>query len=882
MIEALVRDALSGACPGVHPAVRVVRDEHWLRVEPARPGPPQGWKLHVSSTVPDAEAVLRAALPVLVRGPTRFKVSASLDQLRRLNANDAPLEQVGKFITVYPGCDRECLDLAGALDTATAGLRGPAIATDRPVRPGSLVHYRFGGFRPRFLRTPLGQVVPAVAAPDGAVVPDLRSTHQHAPGWAPDPFLADLLQPSRGDDLLDGRYRPVRVLQSSPRGSVLLVDDVVTGGRQILKSARRDALARDDGSDARDRLAAEAATLESVAGLRDPAGGRIAPRLVGRFREDDDDYLVVEHVPGRTLHAVISELTSRGLLPSVTDVLRWGSAAAATAAALHGSGVVHRDLTARNLIEEPDGTLRLVDFELAWCAGSSRPPFGRGSPGSMSPQQSAGGPAAVVDDVYALGALLYFATTGVDPARAPRPGDLLAQRPAPAVVGTARARVAQVVERALAPDPEARFQSAGALRRALEVTARTAPTARAATAAPTGPGDDDFAAAARCCARLLRRQVRAGPDPRVELDTPLGIDTGLAGTVLALCAAVGAWDDPQDLAALAEAAEVLVDADLRQQDEVAGASSPGLYVGEAGIGLALMSAGLLLDDDRLLTAAERRAEALPDRPYASPDVFAGTAGRARFHLWMWRVTGSAVQRRAAHAAGSVLVESSEGGVWSGPASHGHRPGRPFLGYARGAAGVADVLLDLYEATGDDRFFETARDTARVLTAAAVRPKPSERTAGAGVQWPVAGAGEFFGPYWCHGAAGIGQFLLHAGPHDAVRADELVRASAEAVARARWAGPGQCHGLAGNIELLLDVHERVAGARHLAQARELGSLLLPFLPDSDADTNQGGLPDGYMFGLAGVLVALVRLAAPGQRPRQLAGEGPCALEWLRRP
>ncbi|HEU5270071.1 MAG TPA: hypothetical protein VFU36_09110, partial [Jatrophihabitans sp.] len=234
MIEQLVRAAVSGRPTG---SVQVVRDDCWLRVEPARPGPAQGWKLHVSATVPAAEAVLRAVLPTLVRDPVRFKVAASVEQLRRLNSNDAPLAQVGKFVTVYPADDEQAVRLAKALDDATAGLRGPAVPSDRPLRPGSLVHYRYGSFRPRYLQTPLGRLVPAIAAPDGTLEADLRACPYAAPAWARDPFGA----PAAGSaPLLGGRYRVEALLHQAPRGAVELAVDTVTGHRRVLKSARRD------------------------------------------------------------------------------------------------------------------------------------------------------------------------------------------------------------------------------------------------------------------------------------------------------------------------------------------------------------------------------------------------------------------------------------------------------------------------------------------------------------------------------------------------------------------------------------------------------------------------------------------------------------------
>src|SRR5215210_7948523 len=113
----------------------VVRDAGW-RVDPGANGyridvnvrkdraetPEQGWKLHVSADPTSAEAVLRSALPVLLAEDASFKVVSSVLQLGLLNNGGGGLNQVGKFITVYPKDDEQAVRLAVALDEATRGL----------------------------------------------------------------------------------------------------------------------------------------------------------------------------------------------------------------------------------------------------------------------------------------------------------------------------------------------------------------------------------------------------------------------------------------------------------------------------------------------------------------------------------------------------------------------------------------------------------------------------------------------------------------------------------------------------------------------------------------------------------------------------------------
>jgi serine/threonine protein kinase len=98
-----------------------------------------------------------------------------------------------------------------------------------------------------------------------------------------------------------------------------------------------------------------------------------------------------------------------------------------------------------------DGVVRLVDFELACDIGSTGE--AAGTPGYCSPQQIAGAPAAVPDDIHGLGAVLYFLATGADPG-APNAGAL-------------ERGLERVIARCLDSDPDARYPSMEELNSAL-------------------------------------------------------------------------------------------------------------------------------------------------------------------------------------------------------------------------------------------------------------------------------------------------------------------------------------------------------------------------------------------------------------------------------
>jgi lantibiotic modifying enzyme len=198
-----------------------------------------------------------------------------------------------------------------------------------------------------------------------------------------------------------------------------------------------------------------------------------------------------------------------------------------------------------------------------------------------------------------------------------------------------------------------------------------------------------------------------------------------------------------------------------------------------------------------------------------------------------------------------------------------------VGYAHGAAGIGDPLLDLVDASGDVAARETARGAAEWVTRLA-EPALAD---GSGREWPPEEGGDPFGPIWCHGSAGVGQFLAHAAEHDLVpEAGNLTDAAAFAVGvGGRSLGPAQCHGLAGSIEFLLDRFRATGDDRHLAEARTLERLLEAFAVETPAGLawyadRVGVVSPSYMVGYAGVAMCLLRLADPEHRPRQLSREG----------
>ena len=867
--------------------------QHW-RVEEESEGPwiwvatdqaeipEQGWKLHLSATVVSANTVLCTALPVLVGSGANFKIARSLAQLQSLNEGRLGFSQVGKFITVYPCNSAHAVRLASALDERLQGIPHPDIPSDKPLKPRSVVHYRYGSFGQRCVRTPIGQLLSAVQKPDGVLVPDRRTVPYRQPEWLEDPFIASgtaapLPAPSR---FLAGRYLIVHTVDESARGSVHLGADVISGRRCVLKRAARDAQVDDTGRGAADRLRHEAGLLRRFAGTLP------VPTVFDLIDDGEDVCLVMEDVEGEILSDYVQRRAAEGRPLSMAEVAAYGLELASLLGAIHEQAVVYRDLKSDNLVVGVDRRLWLVDFEISCDLNSPATPDGRGTEGYMSPQAAEGEAATVLDDVYGLGALLYFLATAAEPSWAPA-DDELTRRPITLLNPGISPSLASIINRCLAPRAESRFPTMTAVAEALariQVPAdfKAAPTEERSRAESEANAPARALALARRLGDSLCDSARRDHSgifwtsayEEEGASEQRYLAGGSAGVLLAIAELVGEFGEVRHQEALTEGIEWL------RASRPVGDILPGLYIGELGVAAALVRAGQVLSRCDLIDHAATIMRTIAALPYTSPDIFHGTAGRLRFNLLLWQETRDPEHLAHAVEAGEFLLTQCErvgNGLarWTIPPGFEDLSGDAYLGYAHGAAGIGDALLDLFLATGDERFLEASQSAARWLLTKATR-----RSDG-GLNWPTldAPADPPAGAFWCHGAAGIGRFFLNLAAAEVFPdAFDTARQAARTVAASsRRVGPTQCHGIAGNIEFLLDMHQMSCDGGFLNDALPLARILEAFSRERDgrlvwlSDSPRLITPD-YMVGYAGIAICLLRLGNPDDRPYQLSLRG----------
>jgi serine/threonine-protein kinase len=249
-----------------------------------------------------------------------------------------------------------------------------------------------------------------------------------------------------------GKYRVVRVVGEGGMGRVYEATDPVINRRVAIKTISKSVL---QDTDTRARFLREA-----------QAAGRLShANLITIYDVGENEglpFIVMEYLEGEELgHAIAKkQLTLDAKLRLMIDVCQ-GLAYA------HSKGLIHRDIKPANIFLTTDQQVKILDFGLARGAISEITQTGRvvGTPSYMAPEQVRGDRVDHRADIFACGVVMYELISGQKPfkgesvpatifqvlERQPEPLDNLVPNLPPAL--------SQIVVRAIAKDPAARYQS---------------------------------------------------------------------------------------------------------------------------------------------------------------------------------------------------------------------------------------------------------------------------------------------------------------------------------------------------------------------------------------------------------------------------------------
>ncbi|MEO3750482.1 class III lanthionine synthetase LanKC [Streptomyces sp. B6B3] len=815
------------------------RSGDWLHVQPTGGEMLlQGWKIHVSACLDNADAIAAKLWDYCVPRRIPFKFVPSKHLLYLRNSKYAKRDNSGKFATLYPNGEKQLRDILEELHPLVAGEPGPYILTDLRWHEGPLF-VRYGAFAVRHCDDGKGALVGAIEDPEGRLVPDRRDPSFSLPDWVTLPeFLAPHLAARNTTTVADLPYRITGAMHFSNGGGVYDATDTRTGERVVLKEGRPHAGLAADGADAVARLERERAALERLSGLG------VAPEVRDWFTLGDHRFLVMERLPGRPLNSFFAErhplLAVDPDPDAVSAFTRWAltvyGAVERAVDALHGRGLVFNDLHMFNIMVDPDEeSVRLLDFEAAAYLGDD-PDAGAdvrqivAHPGFVAPPDRTG----FGIDRYALACLrlaLFLPMTtllAVDRGKAAHLAEVAAEQ-FPEIPADFLAEAVAEIERggptdggdAVTPVPPA----------------PDAAEAGAGTAAPDAGRDDrvradDWPRSRDAMVRAILASATPERDDRlfpgdVSQFAPAGglcLAYGAAGVLYAL-AETGAARYP-------EGEEWL----LRGAGAPPTASPLGLYDGLLGVAFVLHRLGhhqIALDlVDRSLG---ERWERLPAH------LFGGLAGVGLVYDELAAADGDgSLDKKAARATELAAQRLDE----PPPA-----PGRKCAGLLYGASGSALLFLRRYERTGDRDLLDLAARALRRDLDLCVTGRDGSLMVDEKVRAM---------PYLGEGSVGIAavldDYLAHRPDEDFARAREQILIAA----RLRYyAQPGLFHGRAGMVWNLARTAPPGATDPGLAaQVRHMDWYAMPYRDGLAFPGNQMmRLSMDLVTGTAGCLLAL---------------------------
>ena len=276
--------------------------------------------------------------------------------------------------------------------------------------------------------------------------------------------------------LVAGRYRLGPVIGRGAMGVVHRAHDERLGRDVAVKFLRNDLAAHESVRDRFEREAMSAARL-------------LHPNVVTVFdsgEEDGEPHIIMECLPGRTLADELREgpQTVERTREMAIEVLSALSAA-------HELGIVHRDIKPANLLITEHGSFKVGDFGIAKSVdGLDQTETGEilGTAAYLAPERIEGQAATSRSDLYSLGVVMYEALTGAKPFVGDNPAAIAYAvhdcDPVPVrdLRPDADPDLVAVVERAMARNPDERFDSADAMAEALE----PAPTSALPRGVPNG------------------------------------------------------------------------------------------------------------------------------------------------------------------------------------------------------------------------------------------------------------------------------------------------------------------------------------------------------------------------------------------------------------
>ena len=363
------------------------------------------WKIHLTVHPSELDKMFHVAMVCLLPSKATFKLPASFDSYLSMNDAGMHAAQLGKIVTIYPRDEQQLIELIDVIDKEWRLSKGPRIASDLYADPESVCSIRYGEVgKAEPIKDEVGRAVAHVKTPEGKLVPDRRSEFGELPWGGRTAIICgktfSALNLSLPTALLIAG-RELKIIRASGfwYKTVALACDQ-DGNEYCLRRAHEGACATADGSTADMRLQREYHILKSLHRKNKDYLNKL------HYCESKRSvFLLSPWLRGEAI-SILKVPDRLKILPIIIDEIT----------KLHQSGFVHRDIKPSNILFDPAiEKVSLIDFELSGRLGEENQIIA-GTLGYRPPEYKCrDNKASKAYDVYSLAALSAQLLGGVSP-----------------------------------------------------------------------------------------------------------------------------------------------------------------------------------------------------------------------------------------------------------------------------------------------------------------------------------------------------------------------------------------------------------------------------------------------------------------------------------
>lgn len=346
--------------------------EHWTNVlvKNGEPLPYQGWKIHISTNMNEAQKTLNIVSKLMIKRKVSFKYVKSKTELLLKDSKYGDRGSSGKFITIYPKGTNQFIELLSLLEKHLSELKpGPYILNDKRWYHSN-IYFRYGAFMPRTTFID-GKKVDAIENLQGELIEDKRVPYYYIPDFVQEPpeviKMDQALDQSDTTSPLDA-FDIKEALHFSNGGGVYICENK-SNMKVILKEGRPNAAVDAQGRDALSRIVNESETLDKLENTKYPV------KKISSFYAWEHYFIEEEYIEGDSLsewlvknypfsNTVKNESYTRSCINIINQLID-------AIEEIHRNNVGMGDLQPANVIITPNEQVRLIDFETASTTNDS-------------------------------------------------------------------------------------------------------------------------------------------------------------------------------------------------------------------------------------------------------------------------------------------------------------------------------------------------------------------------------------------------------------------------------------------------------------------------------------------------------------------------------